>query len=129
MTSQTSRSSNLLVIIGGPPGSGKTSVARRLARDRGWPFIGSDKLARTIARSAGFKNGDTYWLAYNIAFAMAEEWLSRSVPAALDINLGWTFRWQHVDALRQRHRLAKIVPIVLRCSRPSCLDRIERPRR
>ena len=41
------------------------------------------------------------------------------------MNLGWTFHWEQVDALRQRHRLAKIVPIVLRCSRQTCLERIE----
>jgi predicted kinase len=76
----------LLVIIGGPPGSGRTSVSRRLARDRGWPFLGSDKLARTIAGSAGLKNGDAYGLVYDVAFAMTEELLSLGVSAVLDIN-------------------------------------------
>ena len=116
----------MLVIIGGPPGSGKTSLSRRLARDRGWAFLGSDDLAGTIAGSAGLKDGDAYWLAYDVAFAMTEEWLSLGVLAVLDIKLGWTFQWQHLDALRQRHRLAKIVPIVLRCSRQTCLERIDR---
>jgi predicted kinase len=116
----------LLVIIGGPPGSGKTSVSRRLARDRGWPFLGSDDLARTIAGSAGLKDGDAYWLAYDVAFALAEECLTLGVSAVLDVNLGWTFQWQRVDALRQRHRMEKIVPVVLRCSRQTCLERIDR---
>jgi hypothetical protein len=62
----------LLVIIGGPPGSGNTSRSRRLARDRGWPVLGSDDLARTIAGSAGLKDGDAYWIAYDVAFAMAD---------------------------------------------------------
>jgi predicted kinase len=88
--------------------------------------LGSDDLARTIAASAGLNNGDAYWLAYDVAFAMAEEWLSLGVSAVLDINLGWPFQWQHVDALRQRHPMAKIVPIVLRCSRQTCLERIDR---
>jgi predicted kinase len=116
----------LLVIIGGPPGSGNTSRSRRLARDRGWPVLGSDDLARTIAGSAGLKDGDAYWIAYDVAFAMAEEWLSLGVSAVLDINPGWTFQWQQVDALRQHHPLAKIVPIVLPCSRQTCLERIDR---
>lgn len=101
-------------------------VARRLARDRGWPSLGSDDLARTVAGSAGLKNGDAYWLAYDVAFALAEEWLSLGVSAVLDINLGWTFQWQHVDALRQRHRMEKIAPVVLRRSRQTCLERIDR---
>jgi hypothetical protein len=63
--------------------------------------------------------------AYDVAFALAEEWSSLGVSALLDMNLGWTFHWEQVDALRQRHRLAKIVPIVLRCSRQTCLERIE----
>ncbi len=88
--------------------------------------MGSDNLARTIAGSAGLTDGDAYWLAYDVAFAMAEEWLSLGVSAVLDINLGWAFQWQHVAALRQRHRLARIVPIVLRCSRQTCLERIDR---
>jgi hypothetical protein len=44
----------------------------------------------------------------------------------LDINLGWTFQRQQVDTLRQGHPLAKIVPIVLLCSRQTCLERIDR---
>ena len=60
--------------------------------------MGSDDLAGTIAGSAGLKNGNAYWLAYDVAFAMAEEWLSLGVSAVLDINPGWTFQWQQVDA-------------------------------
>src|SRR5437899_1669389 len=66
---------------------GKTSVSRRLARDHGRPFSGSDNIARTIADSAGLKDGDAYWLAYDVAFALAEEWLSLGVSAVLDIDL------------------------------------------
>src|SRR5437667_12281264 len=29
--------------------------------------------SRTIASSAGLKNGDAYWLAYDVAFAMAQD--------------------------------------------------------
>jgi hypothetical protein len=89
--------------------------------------LGSDNLARTVAGSSGLTDGDAYWLAYDVGFAMAEEWLSLGVSAVLDINSGWTFHWQRVDALRQRHRVGKIGPIVLRCSRQTCPERIDRP--
>ena len=88
-------------------GAGGPSDRRRLDGDPDWsaraprPCVTTRRLAR---------NG--------------QEWLSLGVSAVLDINLGRSFQWQPMDASHQCHPMAKIVPIVLRCSQQTCLQRI-----
>jgi predicted kinase len=104
----------------------KTTIARRLARERGWARFGADDLARTIAASAGLKGGDAYWLAYDVAFSLVDDVLGLDGSAVLDINLGWSFQWQRLESLRRAHSLATIVTVLLRCSRQTCLERVAR---
>ncbi len=42
----------------------------------------------------------------------------------LDVNLGWPFQWDWLDALRARRPNVRLLPIALRCSRDICLERI-----
>jgi len=42
----------------------------------------------------------------------------------LDLNLGWSFQWQRLDALRQQHPQSQVMAVVLRCPRPTCLTRL-----
>jgi predicted kinase len=115
-----------LLVIGGPPGSGKSVHAQRLSADLGYPCLSSDALGRMISASGGFSSstGDAWRTAHDVVFGMGDDFLGHGISVVLDISLGWDFQWQHLDAIRSRHAEAKWLPIVLRCPKAVCFDRI-----
>ncbi len=120
------RSPAFVIALGGFPGTGKTTVARRLAAELGVPRLEADTLGRTIRASQALikHTADAQWIAYDVLFRLADEFLQTNASVILDINLGWPFQWQQLDVLKQRHPTAPILPIMLRCSRDICLERI-----
>jgi predicted kinase len=116
-----------LIALGGPPGSGKSTLSARLAREWSLPRLELDLLGRTIRSSEPLRDTqvDTWWVAYDVLFALAEEWLASGVSGLLDLNLGWTFQWAALDAIAERHPEATILPVVLRCPREVSLARIQ----
>ena len=117
-----------LIVLGGFAGTGKTTLARRLSAEWGIPTLGSDTIGRTISASEGIKDGavNAYWIAYDVLFHLSEEFLRSGISVILDLNLGWAFQWQRLDAIRERHPQMLFVPIILRCPRELCLERIRR---
>ncbi|MGI8870241.1 MAG: AAA family ATPase, partial [Mycobacteriales bacterium] len=67
-----------LVVVGGMPGSGKTTVAERLAGHYRLPRLNSDVVGRTIGLSALVVTHDL-GLAWNIADRVAVMYLGRIV--------------------------------------------------
>jgi predicted kinase len=117
-----------LIVIGGFAGAGKSTLSRRLATDLRMPRLGSDSIGRTIRASKALDGHDVnaYWIAYEVLFHLADRFLQAGVSTILDLNMGWAFQWQELDALRQRHPMARCLPIILTCPRPLCLERIGR---
>ena len=115
-----------LIVIGGFAGSGKTTVSRRLAADLRIPRLGSDTIGRTIKDSEGIKGGEVQatWVAYEVLFRLCEEFVQSAVSVILDINMGWEFQWRLIDEISQRHPSVEFLPIILRCPKEVCLDRI-----
>jgi predicted kinase len=115
-----------LVVIGGPPGSGKSVHAQRLSTELGYPCLSSDALGRMISASDGFRGstGDAWRAAYDVVFGLCHDFVGHGVSVVLDISLGWQFHWQQLDAIRARDPEVKWLPIVLRCPRAVCFDRI-----
>jgi len=115
-----------LIVFGGAPGTGKTTVSRRLAADRRLPRLGADAIGRTIRTSQALTDPtiDAQWIAHDVLFQLSEELLQAGVSAILDMNLGWAFQWARLDLLRARYPAVRILPIVLRCPRSICLARI-----
>lgn len=67
---------NRLVIVGGAPASGKTTLAGEIARSLGLPVITKDDVKEALA--APFATGDRDWsrqlgvAAYSVLFAVAQ---------------------------------------------------------
>jgi predicted kinase len=126
MIALDSSSAPFLLVLGGAPGAGKTTLSRRLAADYRLPRLGADAIGRTIRSSQALTDPaiDAQWIAHDVLFQLGEELLQAGVSAILDINLGWAFQWAWLDRLRARYPAARILPIVLRCPRDICLARI-----
>jgi len=116
----------IVIVLGGFAGTGKTTLSKRLASDFHLPRLSSDTIAQLIASSKATQHSDinTYWLAYDLVFGLCEEFLRHGSSMVLDLNMGWSFQWQHLDTLKARYPYTRIIPIVLRCSRDVCLERI-----
>lgn len=120
-----------LVVIGGFPGTGKSSVASLLADDLRVPLLASDLVGNTIKAvlaehasrlvpgSVAFRAG------YATLFALAEEFVSHGSSAIVDISLGWAFQWEALDAIQARHRSVRVLPFILECSRETSLGRLQ----
>lgn len=119
-------SSPALIVIGGFAGTGKTTMSKRLATELRLPRLGADTIGRTIRESRGnLGNGaNAYWVAYDVLFRLCEEFLCSGVSTIVDITLGWDFQWHQLDAIKGRLPEIQLVPIILRCSRDVCLERI-----
>lgn len=123
----TKHAKPVLIALGGFAGTGKTTIARRLSADLGFPRLGSDDLGRMIGASEGIRDAsavDAYWIAYDVLFSLCEEFLRAGVSTIVDITLGWAFQWQRLEAIRERHPEVLFQPIILRCPLDVCLDRI-----
>jgi predicted kinase len=115
-----------LIVIGGFAGTGKSTLSRRLAAELRMPRLGSDSIGRTIRASKALDGHDVnaYWIAYELLFHLADGFLQAGVSTILDLNMGWVFQWQELDALRLRHPTAICLPIILTCPKELCLKRI-----
>ena len=107
--------SGRLVIIGGAPATGKTTLARALGISLGLPVITKDDIKESLA--APFATGDREWskqlgvAAYSALYAVADRILAAGQGLLLESNF-----W-HPDseaALRELARLAPTVVIVCR---------------
>ena len=116
-----------VIAIGGVPGAGKTAAARRLAADLGLPLLSTDVVGQVVQASHGIRARDAvdaYWIAYDVVFRLCEQFVGAGLSVVLDLNLGWAFQWDWLDALTARQPQVVVLPIVLRCSRAICLERI-----
>jgi predicted kinase len=118
-----------LVIVGGAPGTGKTTLAHELGRSLGLPVITKDDIKEALA--APFETGDRDWsrqlgvASYEVLFTVANRVLAGGQGVILESN----FRCGISDSpLRALAALAPTVVIV--CRTPDAKRRFaERARR
>jgi predicted kinase len=117
-----------LIALGGFPGAGKTTQAKRLASDLGIPRLSADALGQIIRISEALKDTsvNAHWIAYDVVFGLCAEFLQSGVSVILDLNMGHAFQWRQLDSLRARDLALIWMPIVLQCPREVCMERIRK---
>ena len=115
----------LLVLVTGPPGVGKTTVAAPLARELGLPLIARDELKETLYEELG--TGDVDWTrrlgsaSFGLLRLLAVRLLEAGSGAVLEANFFRGLSERDFDGLPP-HRLVQV-----HCSAPAevVLERYE----
>jgi uncharacterized protein len=109
-----------LVLIGGPPATGKTSVARILSNLTGWPALHSDEVRKQLA---GLEPATAAEAPLGRGLYSAE-WTDRTYTALLDRARGWLERgssviidasWNASDSRSEAEQLAAETTSELSC--------------
>ncbi|MCT2585000.1 AAA family ATPase [Actinophytocola gossypii] len=113
----------MLVVVGGLPATGKTTVSRAVARKLGAAYLRIDTIEQAVVRFAERESsGDelrhavTWGLGYDIAYAVARDLLSQGSPVIAEcVNPMEITR----DAWRDAAASTRLVEVELVCSDPA----------
>lgn len=124
MHQQTTRP--LLIIVGGAPATGKTTLGRRIATDLHLPFIGKDDIKETLFDTLGI--GDRAWsrqlggATYPLMYFMVETLLKVGISTVVESNFDPIASTQEFLALKQRYSFASF-QILCQAPRAVTLER------
>ena len=105
-----------MIVVTGPPASGKSTIAARLARSCGWPLVAKDAIKERLFDALG--SGDRDWsrrlsaASYDLQFDLA----ARCLAAGTSVVLEGNFRSAHAVRLR-----AIAVDHRARCAQVLCI--------
>ncbi len=119
-----------LVLMAGPPGAGKSALARAIGNALGWPVIDKDTLKSTILE-ASVPEEIAGKLSYELLFALGGDLLlDQQLPVIVDSPAGYPLvvKWATETASRASADLKAIVCLADRDLRNQRLrERVTRP--
>ena len=89
-----------LLVVTGPPASGKTTIAHRLAEVLGWPLLAKDEIKEILFDRLGV--GDRAWSRQlsDATFALQFAFVRCCLDARVSVILEGNFRAEHAAGLR-----------------------------
>lgn len=114
-----------ILLLGGPPGSGKTALARRLSARFHMPHLEPDFFAEELFKCPDNPAGlDLYRVGYDLVFTLAPSLLKAEIPCIVDANMGRDFSWEYVARLKKDFPDLLELPLILECPREICSQRL-----
>lgn len=118
----------VLVIVSGPPGSGKTTLSEKLAGELGYPMISRDKLREEMMRSRGLKRaapGDEIaGLVFELFFEQIEDLTGKQTSVVVEAAFQYRLWAPRIGPLLDTTR-----PKIIQCRMPRELLRARYARR
>jgi predicted kinase len=117
-----------LIVIGGFPGAGKSTLAERLSKELRVARLCSDVLGGSIRGTLGgaVPSSEAFRAGYDLLFRLTDEFLGDGCTVLVDCNMGWEFQWRNLDQVHARHPEVTWCPLVLRCPLDVCRERLRR---
>lgn len=98
---------DVIVLVNGLPGAGKTTLARRLAETSSWPRLSKDDVKQSLARLTG----DALSSRALGAVSMETVWAVAAAMSGVVLAESWWFRPRDLEFVRAGVRDARVVEV------------------
>ncbi len=114
-----------LIIVGGFAGAGKTTIAKRLAKEYQYPVFSSDAI--NDALRGGLKKSFKIVspTAHEVMWHLVKQHLELGLTVIVDTHMATAHTWEKLDKLKQIMPDVQIIPIILRATIETHRIRIE----
>jgi predicted kinase len=119
---------NLLIIVSGPPGAGKTTLARRIAKELGLPLLARDDIKELLFDTLGWL--DRQWsrklglASWRVLYHVLEELLKANQSLVVESNFRKDLASEELSTLQGRYRL-EVVQVVCKTDSDTLLKRFK----